>query len=63
VIAALQEDVARHQRRSGTAKWAMGLLTSGRYRRYFTVKGGEVCLDVEAVRQAPRLDGKWVAHH
>ena len=38
----------------------MELLTSGRYRRYLKVKGGEVCLDAEAVRQAPRLDGKWV---
>jgi transposase len=24
------------------------------------VKDGAVCLDAEAVRQAPRLDGKWV---
>jgi transposase len=60
VIETLQEELARHQTRSATAKWAMELLTSGRYRRYLKVKGGEVCLDAEAIRQAPRLDGKWV---
>jgi hypothetical protein len=60
VIETLQEELARHQTRSATAKWAMELLTAGRYRRYLKVKGGEVCWDAEALRQAPRLDGKWV---
>lgn len=60
VIETLQEELARHPTRSATAKWAMELLTSGRYRRYLKVKGGDVCLDAEALRQAPRLDGKWV---
>ena len=60
VIEALQEELARHKSRQATAKWAMELLTSGRYRRYLKVKGGEVCLEAEAIRQAPRLDGKWV---
>ena len=57
VIETLQEELARHPSRSATAKWAMELLTSGRYRRYLKVKGGDVCLDAEALRQAPRLDG------
>ena len=30
------------------------------FARYLKVKGGEVCLDAEAIHQAPRLDGKWV---
>jgi transposase len=60
VIEALQAERARHKTRQATAKWAMELLTSGRYRRYLKVKGDEVCLDAEAIRQAPRLDGKWV---
>jgi hypothetical protein len=60
VIETLQEELARHPTRSATAKWAMELLTSGRYRRSLKVKGGEVCLDAEALRQAPRLDGKGV---
>jgi transposase len=61
VIETLQEELARHPSRSATAKWAMEWLTSGRYRRYLKVTvGGEVCLDAEAIRQAPRLDGKWV---
>jgi hypothetical protein len=58
VIETLQEELARHPTRSATAKWAMELLTSGRYRRYLKVtEGGEVRLDTEAIRQAPRLDG------
>jgi hypothetical protein len=61
VLETLQDELARHQTRSATAKWAMELLTSGRYRRYLKVtEGGEVRLDTEALRQAPRLDGKWV---
>jgi transposase len=61
VIETLQAELARHPTRSATAKWAMELLTAGRYRRYLKVtEGGEVCLDTEAIRQAPRLDGKWV---
>ena len=61
VLETLQDELARHPTRSATAKWAMELLTSGRYRRYLKVtEGGEVRLDTEALRQAPRLDGKWV---
>jgi transposase len=61
VLADLQAELARHPDRRATAKWAMELLTSGRYRRYLKVtEGGEVRLDTEALRQAPRLDGKWV---
>ena len=30
------------------------------YARYLKVKSGEVRLDAEAIRQASRLDGKWV---
>jgi hypothetical protein len=56
VVEALQEELARYPTQSATAKWAMELLTSGRYRRYLKVKGGEVYLDAEV----PRLDGKWV---
>ena len=33
VIEALQEELARHKSRQATAKWAMELLTSGRYSR------------------------------
>jgi len=61
VLADLQAELARHPDRRATAKWAMELLTAGRYRRYLKVtEGGEVRLDTEALRQAPRLDGKWV---
>ena len=39
----------------------MELLTSGRYGRYLTVTDtGQVRLDPRAIRQAQRLDGKWV---
>jgi hypothetical protein len=39
----------------------MELLTSGRYGRYLQVTDtGQVRLDPHAIRQAQRLDGKWV---
>ena len=39
----------------------MELLTSSRYGRYLTVTDtGQVRLDSHAIRQAQRLDGKWV---
>jgi hypothetical protein len=60
VIEALREGLARPKTKPATAKWAMELLTCGRYRRYLKVKGGEVCWDAQAIGQAPRLDGKWV---
>jgi hypothetical protein len=54
VLETLQAELARHKTRRATAKWAMELLTSGRYRRYLKVtEGGEVRLDTEAIRQAP----------
>jgi transposase len=60
VLVDLQAELDRHPDQRASAKWAMELLTSGRYRRYLKVEGGEVRLDTEAIRQAPRLDGKWV---
>ena len=60
VLADLQAELDRHPERRANAKWAMALLTAGRYRRYLKVEGGDVRLDTEAIRQAPRLDGKWV---
>jgi hypothetical protein len=38
----------------------MELLTSGRYRRSLKVNGGEVGLDAQAIRQAPRCAGVWI---
>jgi transposase len=61
VIEALKAELARHKDPRATAKWAMELLTSGRYGRYLTVTDtGQVRLDPQAIRQAQRLDGKWV---
>ena len=60
VIETRREELDRHPDRRASAKWAMKLLTSGRDLRYLKVEGGEVRVDTEAIRQAPRLDGKWV---
>jgi Transposase len=61
VIKALKAELARHKDPRATAKWAMELLTSGRYRRYLQVTDtGQVRLDPHAIRKAQRLDGKWV---
>jgi transposase len=61
VVAELKAELARHATADATAKWAMELLTSKRYRRYLTVTdSGQISLDTQAIRQAQRLEGKWV---
>jgi transposase len=61
VIEALKAELARHPDPRATAKWAMELLTSGRYGRYLQVTDtGQVRLDPQAIQKAQRLDGKWV---
>ena len=61
VVDELKAELARHPTADATAKWAMELLTSGRYRRYLKVTdGGQISFDTQAIRQAKRLEGKWV---
>jgi hypothetical protein len=57
----LKQEISRHPEPKTTAKWAIDLLASKRFRRYFRVtKTGKVRIDHGAIQQAARYDGKWV---
>jgi len=61
VVKELGEELASHQDHQATARWAIDLLASGRYKRYLTIdKQGRIRLDREAIGQASKFDGKWV---
>jgi len=61
VVKELEEELKTHPDRRATARWAIDLLASGRYKRYLTIDTqGRIRLDREAVRQASKHDGKWV---
>lgn len=61
VVKELEEELASHQDHQATARWAIDLLASGRYKRYLTIdKQGRIRLDREAIGQASKYDGKWV---
>jgi transposase len=61
VVRELEKELDRHQDLKATAKWAIDLMASGRYKRYLTIdKREHVRLDRQAVREAAKFDGKWV---
>lgn len=61
VIRELEADLAEHPDHDALAKWATTLRASGRYGRYLAVnKAGKLRIDRGAIREAARLDGKWV---
>jgi transposase len=61
VVKELEQELDKHPDRTATARWAIDLLASGRYKRYLTIdKKGRIRLDRGAVREVAKLDGKWV---
>jgi transposase len=61
VVKELEEELKSHPERQATARWAIDLLASGRYKRYLTIDTqGRIRLDREAIQQASKFDGKWV---
>lgn len=61
VVKELEEELKGHPDHKATARWAIDLLASGRYKRYLRVdKQDHIRLDREAVAQASKYDGKWV---
>ena len=61
VVQELEQELATHADRGAKRKWVAELRTSGRYGRYVRLdKQGELQVDRDAVREAARLDGKWV---
>jgi transposase len=61
VVKELQEELKNHPDHKATARWAIDLLASRRYKRYLTIdKQDCIRLDNEAIKLASRYDGKWV---
>jgi transposase len=61
VVKELEQELKKHPDHTATARWAIDLLASGRYKRYLTTDDkGRIHLDRKAVREAAKLDGKWV---
>jgi len=62
VVRELEAELAgAHQDRAARRKWVAQLRASGRYGRYLRLdRHDELQIDREAVRDAERLDGKWV---
>jgi transposase len=61
VIQELEQELSRHSTNQATARWAIDLQASGRYKRYLSIDGqGCLRLDRQAVQEAQKYDGKWV---
>ena len=60
VIKELEMKLNKHPDHRATARWAINLMASGRYKRYLTIVNNCICLDRQAVQDAARYDGKWV---
>ena len=61
VVKELEEELKGHPDHQATARWAIDLLASGRYKRYLKIdKQDRIRLDREAIQQASKYDGKWV---
>jgi transposase len=61
VVKELEEELKSHPDHKATARWAIDLLASRRYKRYLTIDNHDrIRLDREAIKQASKHDGKWV---
>lgn len=61
VVGALEKELNKHSDKKATAKWAVELLASKRYKRYLTItQNNQIRIDRGAVKEAERYDGKWV---
>ena len=60
VVAFLEMELDKHQSRKATARWAIDLLASKRYKRYLTItKSGNIRIDRNKVKESEKYDGKW----
>jgi len=61
VVAFLEVELDKHQSRKATARWAIDLLASRRYKRYLTItKSNNIRIDRNKVKESGKYDGKWV---
>ncbi|MGB9500029.1 MAG: hypothetical protein ACKVE4_09840 [Dissulfuribacterales bacterium] len=57
----LEQEIKRHPKKDASAKWAIGLPASKRFKRYLSVsKSNRIRIDRAKIREAARYDGKWV---
>ena len=61
IVRFLEEELARHREPRATARWAIDLLASLRFKRYLKVsKSGKIRIDRGAIRESAKYDGRWV---
>jgi transposase len=61
IVRFLEQELARHPKPKATARWAIDLLASLRFKRYLKVtKGGLIQINRGAIREAAKYDGRWV---
>jgi len=61
IVAFLEMELDKHQSRKATARWAIDLLASKRYKRYLTItKSDNIRIDRKKVKEFEKYDGKWV---
>ena len=61
IVRFLEEELTRHPKPKATARWAIDLLASLRFKRYLKVtKGGLIRINRGAIREAAKYDGRWV---
>jgi transposase len=61
IVRFLEQELARHSQPKSTARWAIDLLASLRFKRYLKVtKGGIIRINRGAIREAAKYDGRWV---
>jgi len=61
IVELLESELSKHKDLDASAKWAIELLASKRFKRYLAVtKGNKIRIDRANIREARRYDGKWV---
>ena len=61
IVRFLEQELGRHPQPKATARWAIDLLASLRFKRYLKVtKGAIIRINRGAIREATKYDGRWV---
>jgi transposase len=61
ILRFLEQELSRHHQPKATARWAIDLLASLRFKRYLKVtRGGIIRINRGAIRDAAKYDGRWV---
>jgi hypothetical protein len=61
LVQLLESELSKHKDRNATAKWAIELLASKRFKRYLAIsKDKKIRIDRAKIREDQRYDGKWV---